>query len=733
MSLAESKKTRTLGFILLTALALTLLSTSACAKISLDGIDIILDDTTLDVGDELIIENITLLEPDDTENDVEVTVEILINGVQVHSEDVEIDLEGGKDYELGDFTDFSSRYFKNEDGEDVWGKNLMGYTCNSKHKMTVKLSGGVTNIEKTVNFKISGEEFYRVTVEPAKPSANDDIKIKVKDKNGNDMKGANVRLTWLDDTRGIRSGEWDKDDLSRESTTDRYGEVEFNIAKDFGSKATGAFQLDVWDDDYCLERSTFTISNELKITTTPESATAGQDVKICVTDANGGKITSPGIYVYAVGGGYSRNFVGDTNGCTTTSFTTPASYSITATKSGYDESYGTLIVTEKPLLTVTPSKTTSEPNEELTLTVRSIGQPVSGATITASKVGGSQEILSLKTDTNGRITYTPKEPGSYTLTAEKTGYNSGTTNIRVEDSFKITAPQNAVQVGDPVEITVKDMKNNPVAQAAVRITQAGVDGLTDANGAYTFTPKTPGAYQIIVEKTGFTVKTANIEAHGNLNIIVQPAEIDVGGKSTITVTDLEGIKQVAQVKVTDPQGQAQTSSGATIDVTASTVGTYEIAVSKQYYQDASAQLTVKPRPLTVKTEVVDKNLVLNAASAGSPVPDLDIEVTLPDATKVTVKTNSNGIATIDASQPGTYLISIAEGEYAGLAESVERPRGLLEGRGMMLIAIVVVAGGLIIIIIVAVILAGHAAKPKGAKPSFQKAERSSGRTKLGGL
>ena len=107
-------------------------------------------------------------------------------------------------------------------------------------------------------------------------------------------------------------------------------------------------------------------------------------------------------------------------------FSEGGTYSITAGKSGYTSSapYILTVIDIEPLLTISINPLTPEAGDEVTITVKAnLLDPVQGATVSVKEdiISGSYSNVDT-TDSNGQVTYTFEEGGTYLIKAEKNGY-----------------------------------------------------------------------------------------------------------------------------------------------------------------------------------------------------------------------------------------------------------------------------------------------------------------------
>ncbi|RJS78472.1 PKD domain-containing protein [Candidatus Bathyarchaeota archaeon] len=252
--------------------------------------------------------------------------------------------------------------------------------------------------------------------------------------------------------------------------------------------------------------------------------------------------------------------VTDINGTATFNFTAPqttveinVAVTVTATKSGFAESYGSFMITIKPKILqveviASPQTIFSEANSTVITRVTYDDIPIVNATILmASDNGGNFSTQTANTNLEGEITVvftapqTVAEDGlnvSITATAIKEGYANGVgqTTIWVKPrilTLEITAVSNTTLSNAELELTVNvKHETYPVEGANVTITSEGTDvaisEITDAYGNATLMYIAPA----VNEQTNITIvasatKEGYIGSTSQLNITVNPRTFEI--------------------------------------------------------------------------------------------------------------------------------------------------------------------------------------------------------------
>jgi hypothetical protein len=148
------------------------------------------------------------------------------------------------------------------------------------------------------------------------------------------------------------------------------------------------------------------------------------------------------------------------------------------------------------------------------------GNPLPGATVTLS--GGSSSVQ-VTTDTNGYFNFFNVAAGTYTITAQMTGYVMSPSGISVTPNNS-NADLNNVFTASPAPVTqtfsisgtIVDNNNAPLAGVALALSGTITGNTTtDANGNYSFTGLASGSYTIIPTLANYTFTPVSLSATVN--------------------------------------------------------------------------------------------------------------------------------------------------------------------------------------------------------------------------
>jgi len=150
------------------------------------------------------------------------------------------------------------------------------------------------------------------------------------------------------------------------------------------------------------------------------------------------------------------------------------------------------------------------------------------------------------TGDGGTLTYTPGQAGSFTLSANKAGYISGTKDVDVVGAGVLklllsTSPE-TVRVGDQISIKATDsVENKPVSGVDVYFGGQKVEGQTGADGSVSYWVTAPGTYTANATKAGYEEGKTVVEVSEDKAVFeysdfsIEPASVKGGDAVAIKV------------------------------------------------------------------------------------------------------------------------------------------------------------------------------------------------------
>jgi uncharacterized membrane protein len=361
----------------------------------------------------------------------------------------------------------------------------------------------------------------------------------------------------------------------------------------------------------------------------------------------------------------------------------PGTYTVTASATGYntDSASVTLIsfgkVTQDFALTPATYGTIAG-----TVTNATSGAAISGATVTA---GG----ITTTTDDSGTYSIIIA-PGTYTVEASATGYNTDSASVTVISGG--TVPQHfPLTPATPGTITgmVTDATSGAAISGAI-VTAGGITTTTDASGTYGIIIA-PGTYTVEASATGYNTVSASLTVISGWTVIqyfhLTPAPGTIAG----TVTDVNSAAPISGATVTAGLKTTTTDTSGNYIITIDP-GPYTVTASATGYNTDSASVIVTsggtvtqdfhltPAPGTIAGTVTDVN-------SAAPISGATIKAGLKTTT---TDTSGNYIITID---PGPYTVIASATGYNTASSSVTVTSGGTVTRDFALIP---VGGGIIL-------------------------------------
>ncbi|MDZ7729954.1 MAG: carboxypeptidase regulatory-like domain-containing protein [Natrialbaceae archaeon] len=290
-------------------------------------------------------------------------------------------------------------------------------------------------------------------------------------------------------------------------------------------------------------------------------------------------------------------------------------YTVTADKAGYDNDSATVTVNASAT-PVTQNFTLVAQNGSISGTVTDdAGQALDNATVEIDSTGQNAT-----TDATGAYTIPDVEPGTYNLTASKTGYDDAVaTTESVGPGEDRTIDFSLAAQNGSIAGTVTDQDGDAVDNATVTINETGQNTTTNATGVYTIPNIEPGTYNLTATKM-------NYDAGMEMNVTVGPGEIlssvdlamtaQNGSIAGTVVNESGGSLANATVTIDETGQNATTNATGAYLIDNVTPGTYNLSASGlSDYDSNSTQVTVDPGET-----LTNVTIILSESSGGTPPP-----------------------------------------------------------------------------------------------------------------
>lgn len=355
-------------------------------------------------------------------------------------------------------------------------------------------------------------------------------------------------------------------------------------------------------------------------------------------------------------------------------------YSYSVSKAGYYSPIPTMALSISGGKT-TPSKYILFQYGSAKVKVISIGNPVAGASVTAT---GGGKTLNQTTDAGGSVSFSNLIQGSYLFSVAKTDYVNNQATVNVACGQEANVPITISKFGSAkVKVTCDGI---PVDQAFVGVSYGNVSygRSTDASGLVSFTNIPQGSYLFKADKIDYlgSQATVNIVSGQAVNVsmaitlnlgtlvvtIKDPNFGELIGGAAVTMSSADGTSQSA---TTNAQGIATFSKLK--------VGWYYVKASKAGYAPLIASQSVgisgyQPYLLEYSLLKLYTNVIVTVQKqGGQPSPFLLEGVTvslLGSGVSKTLTTDSQGKVVFTYLQPGDYIVSVNKAGYIGSSKDV---------------------------------------------------------------
>ena len=435
----------------------------------------------------------------------------------------------------------------------------------------------------------------------------------------------------------------------------------------------GQYSLSLGSGTFTLSasKSGYTNQADVQVSLTVGETVSGVDFTLVPNPSSvSGRVTTDGV------NGVAGATV--TNGTVTATTTSTGNFNLSlpegthtlyATKPGYATSESQ-VITLSPGQTLTGLDFRITPNAAtITGTVTGNGLPVFQATITVSGDNGS-----FQTTTNEQGQYSISlSPGTYNVTATKSGYLDGTPQQVVANPGQ-TVPDidfqlvlNKATLSGVVKNQSGDLLRN-VTITAVNVNDAQDQSSTTTNvsGEYTLKVTAGKAYKLTAVKDGYaaaevTLGTLSAGSATTQNFTLTSLPSSIAG----TVRDTKG-NALADVLIRAGQDSTLTNHLGKYVLYLS-AGTVDVSAAKAGYETGMQTVQLNPgQNLTgIDFQLVDNlaSLQGTVSSATAPLEGVLVQLT-GSAGSATATTNLQGKFFLDNLVPGTYQLSLSLSGYA---------------------------------------------------------------------
>ena len=356
-------------------------------------------------------------------------------------------------------------------------------------------------------------------------------------------------------------------------TTSSAGTVTFNNVL-FGTYTYSAAKTGYYSGSGSGTISLSAQSTTVTIKLTPIPTTGTITVK--VVDA----VTGSAISGASITGGKS----GTTSGAGTVSFADVpfGTYSFTAAKSGYLSNSASATISLSAQSTTVTIKLTPVGSVTVYVRDKATNALISGASITGSGSG--------TTNSSGAVSFGNLKIGTYSYTASKSGYisGSGTASVtKAGDSLSVTIYLTPI---GSVTVYVRDKATNALISGA-SITGSG-SGTTNLSGSVSFSSLQIGTYSYTASKTGYISNSGSAsvtKAGDNLSVTIYLTPV---GSITVYIRDKSTNALIPGATVSGAGTSGSTSTAGTVKFSSLQIGSYSFTASKAGYLNGTGSASV---------------------------------------------------------------------------------------------------------------------------------------------
>jgi uncharacterized protein (DUF2141 family) len=312
-----------------------------------------------------------------------------------------------------------------------------------------------------------------------------------------------------------------------------------------------------------------------------------------------------------------------------------------------------------------------------------ITEQTTGIALESASVFTEPATSLVTTDANGAYRITTVEPGDYSVTAVKNGYDTMSVAVTVTAGAETIADfimektdsTGSRYFGDLQGVVRNSQNGLPIPKVNIFTVPASQSVTTDDIGQYKIENIAIGEYVVTAEKAGYDTV--------NISVVIQAGQIteadffltEVDTSTPPTTGMIEGTVRDAQtgasisgaVLSTDPTTDVVTSSGdGSYSFENITPGEYTISIAKTGYQNASISVTVTAG----KTSRADIVLIQSYGSISGIVKDATTELPIQgvniqtDPATSSVTTDSDGRYKISGITPGSFTVKASKAGYA---------------------------------------------------------------------
>lgn len=222
------------------------------------------------------------------------------------------------------------------------------------------------------------------------------------------------------------------------------------------------------------------------------------------------------------------------------------------------------------------------------------------------------------TGDDGTVTYAPTQEGSFTITANKEGYISGSRNVDIVGAgvvkLLLSVSPEDIKQGDQISIRVTDsLENQPVSGADVYFGGQKVEGQTGTDGILSYWVTAPGTFPVNATKAGYEEGEIVVEVSEDRaefefsNLLIEPASVE-GGEAVTIQANVSNTGNIAGEAEVELLVNNETVDSETLSLEAGETRTVEFS----HTEDEPGNYTVEIGDLSGSYEVTESTPFLTS-------------------------------------------------------------------------------------------------------------------------
>lgn len=317
-----------------------------------------------------------------------------------------------------------------------------------------------------------------------------------------------------------------------------------------------------------------------------------------------------------------------------------------------------------------------------TITDASSATPIAGATVKISL--NNITIATIATDSAGIFTATELAPGSYSVQAQATNYQTTAQGAVVVASGTTTANIGLTPSPGTISGQITSVSSgNPLAGASVTLSKNGSivsTTLTDTQGSYAIASLAPGSYTLQVTAANFQTTSRGVIVLANQNVVssfsLSPSPGSAQGQVTNAVSGTPIVGATIELKANGVTVlSAITDATGNYAINGIAPGAYVVAGMATNFQNAIAGIII------VSNQTATANLALSPSpgkivgavtslSSGNPIAGASVTLLSNGSVISVTLTDDVGAFMISNIAPGSYTLQVSALNFETLVHGV---------------------------------------------------------------